>query len=155
MKNKIGRPRLLDESPKDVLVGARIGKEEERQIEREAQAAGQTKSEWVRQRLLGRLAQVSRADLRTLWSPAKILLLDGQEISTGLIKLRTPPSRGVFVPDRQPCPPLDIPPGTKLVAEIEKHRFDLTDWEYCGATVEFGDVNACLGPHYHFSCPLQ
>jgi hypothetical protein len=156
MKNKTGRPRILDDSPKSILVGARVSKKEEQQIEREAEAAGQTKSELVRERLLGPTSQLERADLRKLWCPAKILTLDGQEIATGLIKLRTAPALGVFLPNHPPFPLLDIPKGTKLVAEVGIHRFDLLEWEYCGAMAEVTSEGVChLGQHYHFECPLQ
>jgi hypothetical protein len=99
--------------------------------------------------------KVKPADLQRLWFRAKILSLDGQELSRGTIKLRIAPGRGVFVPDQIPCPSLNIPPGTKLVAEIEQHHFDLADWEVCGAEMELAEAIHCIGPHFHFSCPLE
>jgi hypothetical protein len=155
MKNKIGRP-IMDNEAKEKLVGARFGAMEAAQVSLNAQKAGVTKSEWIRQQLLGQNYQTPRADLRRLWSPARILSSDGQELAKGLIKLRTVPDRGVFVPDQIPCPSLGIPRGKKLVAEIGIHRFDLAEWEACGATVEVASEGTChLGPHYHFDCPLQ
>lgn len=152
MKKKMGRP-LLAGSPKNILVATRVDKAEQRRIQRDAKSAGKTKSEWLREKLLGSMAQPSKGDLRTLWSPARILSLDGQELSKGLIKLRVAPALGVFVPDHIPCPSLGIPPETKLVAEIGKHRFALSDWRPCGATVDFSEPFCELGPHYHFLCP--
>jgi hypothetical protein len=156
MKNKTGRPRLSNESPKDILVGVRVSKEEEQKIELDAKNAGQTKSELLRERLLGPMSQVPRADLRKLWCAAKILSQDGHEFSKGLIMLRTAPAPGTFVPDHQESPFLDIPAKTRLVAEIGRHRFDLSNWEYCGSMVEVTPEGVChLGQHYHFVCPLQ
>lgn len=146
----MGRPRLA-KTPKSVLVGARVGKEEERQIERDAKQAGKSKSEYVRERLLGAESQTPPADLRKFWFRSRILTLDGQEIATGPIKLRTAPDVGTFVPDHPPSPSADILQAQKLVAKIGTHRFELEDWEYCGATMEQGLHN--LGPHFHFLCP--
>jgi hypothetical protein len=155
MKKKIGRP-IQDDEAKGTLVGARFGPTEAAQVELNAQKAGLTKSEWIRQQLLGQDYQTPRADLRKLWLRSKILSMDGQALATGLIRLRTAPSLGVFVPDQIPCPSLNIPPKTILVAEIGIHRFELSELKACGATVEVASEGVCnLGPHYHFSCPLQ
>jgi hypothetical protein len=155
MKNKTGRP-LISDKAKNVLVGARIAPEEEARIEQEAAVAGLSKSEWVRRKLLGPQSQVSRADLRKLLSPARILTLDGQEISKGAVRLRTTPSRGAFWPDQLPSQPLGTQPGQRFVVEIGRHRFDTTDWEPCGAEIEVSSDGMCpLGPHFHFLCPLQ
>ncbi|HZM02704.1 MAG TPA: hypothetical protein VFC44_06745 [Candidatus Saccharimonadales bacterium] len=52
MNKKMGRPRISESSPKNVLVGARFGKDEVAQIEEAAQLAGQHKSQWIRSTLL-------------------------------------------------------------------------------------------------------
>ena len=57
MKKKMGRPRL-DKSAKDVLIGARFGRDEADKIERAVKRDGMGKSEWVRNRLLS----AARAD---------------------------------------------------------------------------------------------
>ena len=81
---------------------------------RSAAQANQAKSKWIREKLLGKNFNIPAGDLRKLWSLSRILSLDGQAIATGLINLRVPPSRGVFVPDHPPSPPLNIPLGRRL-----------------------------------------
>jgi hypothetical protein len=49
---KMGRPRLCEASAKDVLIGARFGREEARLVVQAAKRAGKIKSEWVRTTLL-------------------------------------------------------------------------------------------------------
>jgi hypothetical protein len=44
----MGRPRLSDQSAKDVLIGARLGIDEVKQAEHFVKESGLTKSEWVR-----------------------------------------------------------------------------------------------------------
>jgi hypothetical protein len=51
MKKKMGRPRLA-KSAKNVLIGARFGREEAILIEGAVKRDGMGKSEWVRIRLL-------------------------------------------------------------------------------------------------------
>ena len=52
MKKKMGRPRLSEVSAKDVLIGARFGREEAKQVDKAVKRAGKVKSEWVRSVLL-------------------------------------------------------------------------------------------------------
>jgi hypothetical protein len=52
MKNKMGRPRLSEKSAKDVLIGARFGREEAKQVHDAVKRAKAGKSEWVRETLL-------------------------------------------------------------------------------------------------------
>jgi hypothetical protein len=51
-KPKMGRPRLSEKSPKDVLIGARFGKEEAELIEGAVKRTTRNKSAWVRSALL-------------------------------------------------------------------------------------------------------
>ncbi len=44
----MGRPRLSDQSAKDVLIGARLGTDEVKQADHFVKESGLTKSEWVR-----------------------------------------------------------------------------------------------------------
>ncbi|HZM05054.1 MAG TPA: hypothetical protein VFC44_18795 [Candidatus Saccharimonadales bacterium] len=155
MTNKVGRPTVPKSKAKTVLLGARFSPSEAKKVELDAANVEQDKSKWIRGRLLDLMNEVSPADLHRLWFRARILTKDGQELSKGAIKLRIAPGRGVFVPDQIPCLSLDIPPETKLVAEIEKHHFDLSDWESCGAGIELAEGIHCIGPHYHFSCPPE
>ena len=48
----MGRPRLSEKSAKDVLIGARFGKEEAKKVEKAVERAKVGKSEWVRATLL-------------------------------------------------------------------------------------------------------
>ncbi len=52
MKKKMGRPRLSERSAKDVLIGARFGKEESDTIKGAVKLAKLNKSEWIRDTLL-------------------------------------------------------------------------------------------------------
>jgi hypothetical protein len=75
MKPKMGRPRLSETSAKDVLVGARFGKEEAKIIEGAADKAGQPKSQWIRASLLWAAERVNvRSDK---WTADD---LDGQTV---------------------------------------------------------------------------
>jgi DNA-directed RNA polymerase subunit RPC12/RpoP len=56
---KMGRPRLSDVSPKDVLIGARFGKEEAEVIKKAVENSTQGKSQWVRETLLEAAAGLS------------------------------------------------------------------------------------------------
>jgi hypothetical protein len=51
MKKKMGRPRLA-EAAKDILIGARFGRDEAEQVYRAVKKAKKNKSEWVRAILL-------------------------------------------------------------------------------------------------------
>lgn len=51
MKKKMGRPRLA-KAAKDVLIGARFGRDEAAIINGAVKRDGMGKSEWVRNRLL-------------------------------------------------------------------------------------------------------
>jgi hypothetical protein len=51
MKKKMGRPRL-SESAKDVLIGARFGRDEAKLVQDAVKRAKIGKSEWVRKTLL-------------------------------------------------------------------------------------------------------
>jgi hypothetical protein len=51
MKKKMGRP-MLSKSAKDVLIGARFGSEEAKQVHDAVKRARTGKSEWVRETLL-------------------------------------------------------------------------------------------------------
>jgi hypothetical protein len=51
MKKKMGRP-MLSKSAKDVLIGARFGSEEAKQVHAAVKRANIGKSEWVRNTLL-------------------------------------------------------------------------------------------------------
>jgi len=51
MKKKMGRPRL-SETAKNVLIGARFGVEEARQVNAAVKRESMGKSEWVRKTLL-------------------------------------------------------------------------------------------------------
>jgi hypothetical protein len=155
MSNKVGRPSVPASKAKSVLLGARFSPSEAKKVESDAAKSDLDTSKWIRGKLLDLLEQVSPDDLHKLWFRSRILTQDGQELSKGVIKLRVPPARGVFVPDQMPSPSLDIPPKTKLVAEIAQHRFELCDWESCGAGIELAEMTHCIGPHYHFSCPLE
>jgi hypothetical protein len=155
MKKKIGRPTTL-ETAKSSSILLRVLPDEQKTIEREAAIAGLSKSDWIREKLLGATNTALRGDLRKLWSHAKILTADGQEIAKGPITLRTPPARGVFWPNQELSQILDTQPGQILVAVIGRHHFDTTDWELCGAQIEVDEKGRChLGQHYHFLCPLQ
>lgn len=57
MKKKMGRP-MLSKSAKDVLIGARFGSEEAKQVHAAVKRANIGKSEWVRNTLLS----ASKAD---------------------------------------------------------------------------------------------
>jgi hypothetical protein len=149
---KMGRPKVPKSEAKRILVGAMLTPPEAKQIKTHVAQSKQSKSEWVRDRLLAPESQAPSADLRKFWFRARIRLLDGQTTSTGLIRLRTAPVQGTFVPDHPPSPSSDILRAQKLVAEIGKHQFELEGWEFCGAKLE--DLHN-LGPHFHFVCPLR
>ena len=51
MKKKMGRP-LLSESAKDVLIGARFGRDEAKTVQDAVKRSKTGKSEWVRKTLL-------------------------------------------------------------------------------------------------------
>jgi len=77
----MGRPRL-DASAKDVLIGARFGPEEAKQVERTAKTEKQTKSELVRQRLLhGNRIPVKCPHAQESYDqkPAVFYFMDGEE----------------------------------------------------------------------------
>ena len=52
MKTKMGRPKLPKGEAKGVLIGARFAPDEARRVESAAKHARQTKSNWVREKLL-------------------------------------------------------------------------------------------------------
>ena len=51
MKKKMGRP-LLEKTAKDVLIGARFGSEEAKQVHDAVKRSNEVKSAWVRNALL-------------------------------------------------------------------------------------------------------
>ena len=96
----------------------------------------------------------AESDLRKLWSLAKILTPDGQEIATGAIRLPIPHAEGIFLPDRQTdTRNLDTLAGLKALAAIQTDRFVLLGWRGCNAPGTPGPTGRCyIGQHYHFVC---
>ena len=96
----------------------------------------------------------AEADLDIPLSPAKILTLAGQVLSTGRAMLQIPPGKGTFLPSDPLSPSLDIPKGTKLLVVIGSlHPREVSNWERCASLVEIDRLGHChTGLHYHFEC---
>jgi hypothetical protein len=53
MSKKMGRPKLAANKAKGVLMAARFSREESRRVNEAAKRAKQTKSQWIRNAVLG------------------------------------------------------------------------------------------------------